>query len=287
MSTDRHITARHLTPAHPQALVIDATDDAYIAAGGYVLYWGDSSANKISRCTVDTSAELSGAGSCANLVDVLASGVTHVAGLAIHSSSRTLYWADGYDLRIRSVTFDPATGIADAAMTLTVVVPYVAMPSALGVETCCGGVQRLYYLDQATPTSLSRVWLNGNGTQKLIQYGLSRPRGIAFARDAGFYLIVDSGTKQLLLALTGSDVPSVRSAYEGTAGFEPRGVAMRADVSVLIKFGAGAGSEGDDALSSPTDDSAAPGSRRGRSGSGVTLAATGVALICSLVVYIR
>ena len=222
----------------PECLVLDSTDESYQRVKGYTLFWGDSEANRIQRCTI-VDGTLGGAGDCSAVVDVV-TGVSHIAGLALDPAASTLYWADGYDLRIRSVKFDPVSGAADMALSLTEVVSYVAMPAALFLEKGSGGSSdRLYFLDQAVPMSLSRVWLQGtNGTQLLVKYGLSRPRAVSVSRTQGFYLIADSGLRSMLLARTSEKAPVLRAIYkhprQGAGSFEPRGMAMRSNVNMLI-----------------------------------------------------
>ena len=94
----------------------------------------------------------------------------------------------------------------------------------------------LYYIDQARPTSLHRVAIDGNGTRfvLVLDRGLSRPRAVAFGSGLGF--IADSGTQQLLGFTMGEQQPTpVVFLDEGPAGVhDPRGLAMRSDVTARI-----------------------------------------------------
>ena len=118
-------------------------------------------------------------------------GVGYVAGLAQHSASSTLYWADGALLRVFAATVDRESGVANTPATLQEIVSYVAMPTALALELANAhslGADRLYLLDQKTPMKLTRTWLNGanrSTTQTLVQYGLSRPRAVGLSSANG------------------------------------------------------------------------------------------------------
>ena len=74
-------------------------------------------------------------------------------------------------------------------------VDFVAMPSMIALPP--GATSPLYYVDQARPTSLLRATSDGNGTQLVSEYGLSRPRGIAVVPSDGLLLLVDEGTAQV------------------------------------------------------------------------------------------
>ena len=222
----------------PEALVLDNSAETWQAIEGHLLYWGDAGTNKIQRCQMDLTQ--GGAGNCtAGVVDVK-SDVSHVAGLALNPVTSTLYWADGHALRVYALPINTYTGLASTAPTaLQELVSFVAMPTALALETASGAslnAERLYVLDQAKPTRLARVWLNGNVTQQLVGYGLSRPRAIGIAKLHHFFCIVDSGRKSMLLGSTGQDTPALRVAYTTDGAFEPRGVAIRSDAELLISL---------------------------------------------------
>jgi hypothetical protein len=291
----------------PESLVLDSRPEAYQTVGGFLLYWGDSGTNRIQRCTI-VPGGLGGAGNCSATTDVLANGVAQVAGLALDGATSTLYWADAYAMRIRSAKVDLVTGRADVPLSLAEVVSYVAMPSAIALEPAVvvvvgggddgggggggdgggGGGDgsiatpaRLYVLDQASPASLSRVWLSGsNGTQVLIPSGLSRPRAVGLARDQQFYLVLDSGRGSVLLARTSEDAPAPRVVYshpaKGGGAFQPRGVAIRTDAQVLISLGGATAVPTTDKTLGDAQDSAAPAARGHTTG---TLATTGAAAL--------
>ena len=171
------------------------------------------------------------------MVDVV-TGVSHIAGLALAPAASTLYWADGYfDLRIRSMKFDPVSGAADMALSLTEVVSYVAMPAALFLEQGSGGSSdRLYFGPGRAVTWC--VWLRGPTARSCLSSTASRPRAVSVSRTQGFYLIADSGLRSILLARTSEKAPVLRAIYkhprQGAGSFEPRGMAMRSNVNMLI-----------------------------------------------------
>jgi len=130
-----------------------------------------------------------------------------------------LYWADGHALQVYSASVDIATGVARSPSTLRTLVDYVAIPTALLFEQrVFEGLpaNRLYVLDQARPTKLTRLNLNVDATaaatatattatnasnatitaasEVLISAGLSRPRALAHGADANFFVLVDSGS---------------------------------------------------------------------------------------------
>ena len=252
-SSGMRVLARGLSM--PEALLLDRSTELYAATGKQALYWGDSISNRIQRCLIDYS--VGGAGNCTDGVsDVITSGVGHVAGLAHNPVTSRLYWADGEQMKVFSVMIDRATGAAQVAQTLEELVAYVAMPVALALEFASGaslGAERLYLLDQARPAQLSRVWLNGNDTQTLVRYGLSRPRAVGLAADEHFFAIADSGTKQVLVGRSNADSPGLREAYQAD-NFEPRGLVIRSDAEIFLALSTAA-------VGSQELDSAAP--RRG------------------------
>ena len=109
------------------------------------------------------------------------------------------------------------------------------------------------------PSRLSRLWLNGNGSQTLVHYGLSRPRAIAVA-PAGFYALV-TGYQAAIPGLCPRRLPypeDSRAWHRGVAS-EPRGIVMRSDATLVISL---------EAVTANTDDpvhSGASARRRGRS----------------------
>ena len=226
--------------AMPEALVLDRTTATYQLFGGMLLYFGDSAADRIGRCVIDFS--VGGAGNCTRGVEDVLTGVGDVSGLALRTGeTTTLYWANAQTYRVYSALIDPVTGQADVPATLLELMPYVTIPTSLALEPASSSslnADRLYVLDQQKPTSLFRVWLNGNSTQRLLKYGLSRPRAIAVAPTHHFFCIADSGTKQLLLGAMAADAPALREAYSA-AVFEPRGVAIRSDAEILISLTGG------------------------------------------------
>ena len=234
-SSGLRVVTRGLTM--PETLVLDNSAETWQVIQGHALYWGDSGANKIQRCRLDFSA--GGAGNCTYGVTDVIANVRSVAGLAIHPGTSTIYWADGVQLRVYALPLNAATGIASTLPTALVeVLSFVAMPSALALEASNSEslyADRLYVLDQARPANLARVWLNGNSTQTLVQYGLSRPRALGLARDGHFFGLADSGTRELLVGATGQDMPLLRSVYTAST-FEPRGVAIRTDAELLISL---------------------------------------------------
>lgn len=285
-STGLRVLARGLT--RPEALLIDASAQIYRAVQSKALYWGDSGSNRIQRCLVDEDKN-GGAGNCSRGVTDVLTGVSQVAGLAHDPLSGRLFWADGAQLRVFSAPVDPTTGVATASgKQLIELVSYVAMPTGLALEPASSfsrNSRRLYVLDQAKPTALLRVWLNGNGTQTLVPYGLSQPRAIGLAKDRNFFCIADSGTQQLLLGTTGADTPLLREAYaSGDVPFEPRGVAIRSDAEILISLGNDAdGTAAGETLAGGDAESAGAPARHahagGRAGASALALAAGVLVL--------
>jgi hypothetical protein len=207
----------------PEALALDEADPA-----GPTLYWGDSGANKIQRCRVVGEV---GAGACDGVVDVL-DGVPLVTGLAVGGGR--VYWADGLALTVRSAELDPF-GRAVGASVATLV-PHAPIVSAIAYESSGGA---LLYLEQTRPASLRRVPAGGGAPRLVLEHGLSRPRAVALAADAASTLLLDSGTQQLLVLPTptaagGAPFVTVLLDHAGASPFEPRGVAVRRDVSIRL-----------------------------------------------------
>ena len=244
----------------PEPLVLDASHAAYAAVEGYLLYWADIGANKISRCRIPSDLSVAAImGNCTSTSDVL-TDVAYVSSLALDRSAQRLFWSDASELSIKSALIEQATGAALVATTLVEAVPFVAMPVAIALEmnAVYDGSRRLYYLDQQRPARLHRLWLNGNGSQTLKHHGLSLPRAVAVAPN-GFYCVVDSGTKELLLASVHADYPYFRSVELGRGGVavEPRGVAVRSDASLPVSL------DGPTTQDAGATDYSAAGRRRG------------------------
>ena len=208
--------------SQPEHLVLDAAETA-LAAGGPLLYWGDSVTNRIQRCRIV--GDEGNAGTCSGLTDVH-TGTNMIAGLALVGGR--LIWADGVDQRILSGALD-ASGRMVAA-SIRVLVPFVEIPVALGSADAAGNT--LLFLDQATPTTLSRVSLDGNASL-VVKYGLSRPHALAFTAQ-GYTFITDSGRRRVFTFPTGEEVPMLVTVFEGSGSFEPRGAALRDDARVRL-----------------------------------------------------
>ena len=239
-SSGLRVLARNLV--QPEQLVLDSSQDAWDLAGGRLLYWGDSGSNKVQRCLIDFS--VGGAGNCtAGVTDVL-TDVRNIAGLAHDPRTSTLYWADGRALRVYSAQLDIRTGVARVPSTLTELVSYVAIPIGLAFERASPlslGADRLYVLDQELPIRLTRLWLNGNGSDVLVRSGFSRPRAVGLGRAGGFFCVADSGTKKMWFGSVTSGRIGYSELFEAYAvdedtPFEPRGVAIRSDASLLINL---------------------------------------------------
>ena len=91
------------------------------------------------------------------------------------------------------------TGVARVPSTLTEPSSYVAIPIGLARagEPALLGADQLYVLDQELPIRLTRLWLNGNGSDVLVRSGFSRPRAVGLGRAGGFFCVADSGTKKM------------------------------------------------------------------------------------------
>lgn len=204
------------------------------------------------------------------MTDVL-TGVRYVAALAV--AGGRLYWADGLQMSIRSALLDASGRVVAASVAQSV--DLVAMPSVLAFPP--GATSPLYYVDQARPASLLRATSDGNATQLVVQYGLSRPRGIAVAPSAGLLLLVDEGTAKVMAIPTGEANPTVVELYHWEDAFSPRGIAIRQDVSVRLPSLVGTGTNGDTSPNEVLTGAARRGSRGGRGTSSTSAAAAAVA----------
>ena len=191
------------------------------------LYWGDSTRNVIERCQLPRGVS----GNCTSINTVLAD-VGVVSGLAVDPVSKYIYWADGESLRVRRALLDFTTGAARLE-TLSDLVSLLYIPAGLALERGNDAnpqAQALYYVDQHKPVRVGRLSLNGSGIDEwLVETGLSRPRAIALAFDAGQWFLVDSGTSQLLMAPFGLGGLQ-EQLYNPT--LEVRGVAVRSDLEI-------------------------------------------------------
>jgi hypothetical protein len=190
-------------------------------AGGLRLYWSDVGANRIDTCFLEGSGDT--LLKCGE-VTALRSDVPAVTGLALDPASQTLYWADSNQMRLQ------AAPLNDPAAETTVVEP-VRLPTAIAVQPSMGKFSgAVFFIDQATPATLSKVWLNGSGTRELMSGGLSQPRAAVYQLGACY--VADPGTGSLLVIEEHGAYTSV--LYPPAEGprvpIRPRGIAMRDDV---------------------------------------------------------
>lgn len=103
--------------------------------------------------------------------------------------------------------------------------------SALGLELSAPP-GKLYYVDQARPTTVHRLWLDGGNTSRpAVEDGLSRPRALAFLPALGKMLLADSGTRRLSIGDFGDERPALVPMLDHPT-MEARGLAVRADANV-------------------------------------------------------
>jgi len=226
-SSGLHILAHGLN--RPEHVAIDTSEESRLA-GGALLYWGDSGANKIQRCRI---VGQSGAGTCESTPTDVLVNVPLLGGLAWHSGR--LYWADGLTSRVLSAALNPLTGLVFSPSVVEVA-SAVAIPMAIAFAAGSGD---LYVLDQERPTSLGRVLADSNetGVERLLHYGLSRPRAVVFAEGQGRMLLVDSGTRSILALEMGEAEPTTHTLphIREDADFEPRGATARSDLAIYLQ----------------------------------------------------
>ena len=206
----------------PEALVAwKPLSGAGAGAGGLRLYWSDVGANRIDTCfLVGTGDTLLKCGE----VTALRSDVPAVTGLALDPASQTLYWADSNQMRLQ------AAPLSDPAAATTVFEP-LRLPTAIAVQPSMGKFSgAVFFIDQATPATLSKVWLNGSGTRELMGGGLSQPRAAVYQLGACY--VADPGTGSLLVVEEhGAYTAVLYPPPEGERiAIRPRGIAMRGDV---------------------------------------------------------
>lgn len=211
----------------PEAVLIDSTRQT--AALGPYLYWADSGTNRIQRCRLTFA--LGVTAGCPSGPTDLVTGAQHVAGLAIIASRTgthdSLYYAEAISHRIFVARVEESSATVTSRTEL---VPYVAIPTALSLEPR-NGTSNLWWMYQKKPTGVSRLWLDGRGTE-LITYGLARPRCVAFSKE-DLALLVDSGTRRITVGKASAGAEFV-TLYEGGADFEPRDCALRRDAQTVV-----------------------------------------------------
>ena len=210
----------------PEHLALDAAPPE-----GPYLYWGDSRRNTIEMCVLRPSA----AGNCSS-VQTAHTGVEVVSGLAVDPVGRALYWADGAALRVRSAPL-AADGTALSAATVDVV-SLVYMPAAIALDSgpeADARTQAIYYIEQRAPASVRRRALNGSSqAEVLVEYSLSRPRGLAVAAQVRRWFVVDSGMQTLSMAPI--DAVNISAAtltlLLQDSAWQPRGIAVPSTLQV-------------------------------------------------------
>ena len=206
----------------PEALVVwKPLSSAGAGAGGLRLYWSDVGANRIDTCFLEgTGDTLLKCGE----VRAVRSDVPAVTGLGLDPGSQTLYWADSNQMRLQSAP------LTDPTADTTVFEP-LRLPTAIAVQPMEGKISgAVFFIDQATPATLSKVWMNGSGTRELMGGGLSQPRAAVYQLGACY--LADPGTGSLLVVEEQGAYTSV--LYPPAEGprmaIRPRGIAMRDDV---------------------------------------------------------
>ena len=173
----------------PEALVVwKPLSSAGAGAGGLRLYWSDVGANRIDTCFLEgTGDTLLKCGE----VRAVRSDVPAVTGLGLDPGSQTLYWADSNQMRLQSAP------LTDPTADTTVFEP-LRLPTAIAVQPMEGKISgAVFFIDQATPATLSKVWINGSGTRELMGGGLSQPRAAVYQLGACY--LADPGTGSLLV----------------------------------------------------------------------------------------
>ena len=159
-----------------------------------------------------------------------------VTGLALDARLQVLYWLDSTTRRLVAGTLSvppphnpPIGPVVEAVSTM---VEPIELPVGLAMEEgfSAGFEGALYWLDQRTPASLTKLWLNGSGAVPLVTGGLSAPRAAYY--QLGAVYVADAGTGSLLVV----EAVSGRYAEELVQddALRPRGIAMREDVDARV-----------------------------------------------------
>ena len=126
-----------------------------------------------------------------------------VTGLALDARLQVLYWLDSTTRRLVAGTLSvppprnpPIGPVVEAVSTM---VEPIELPVGLAMEEgfSAGFEGALFWLDQRTPASLTKLWLNGSGAVPLVTGGLSSPRAAHY--QLGAVYVADAGTGSLLV----------------------------------------------------------------------------------------
>ena len=155
-----------------------------------------------------------------------------VTGLALDARLQVLYWLDSTTQRLVAGTLSvppprnpPIGPVVEAVSTM---VEPIELPVGLAMEEgfSAGFEGALFWLDQRTPASLTKLWLNGSGAVPLVTGGLSSPRAAHY--QLGAVYVADRGTGSVVV------VEAVSGAYAVPLfqddALRPMGVTMRDDV---------------------------------------------------------
>ena len=211
----------------PEEMVLDGS-----AVDGFRLYWSDVGTNRIETCRLVGNADT--LLTCQEVSPVVTDAPA-VTGLGIDGGLQVLYWLDNGGKRlVAGVLSDPPLTnppTAPVVTSVTTLVDGIELPVGLAVEPAFVGIAgALFWLDQRTPASLTKLWLNGSGAVPLVTGGLSAPRAAYY--QLGAVYVADAGTGSLLVV----EAVSGRYAEELVQddALRPRGIAMREDVDARV-----------------------------------------------------
>tara|TARA_B110001452_G_C15189270_1_gene412973 strand:- start:70 stop:1266 length:1197 start_codon:yes stop_codon:yes gene_type:complete len=237
----------------PEQLAIDMLpylprDSVGQPIDGPRLYWGDTGTNKIQRCRLwGTEAQL---WACApSEIEDIHSNMRLVQGLAGDWATSRLFWADG----MRRGLYESETAGSTPELTVrpsprTPCLPRrhppvtraracrrrqmeVSMPTCITVEeSVSAGEGSVFFADQQTPPSVSRLFFNGSFFSIVAastNRGISQPRALVY--HSNMLLIGDAGTGEILLA--DSLGGWVDSLYQRD-GLSPHGFTLHGDAQL-------------------------------------------------------
>jgi hypothetical protein len=132
-----------------------------------------------------------------------------VTGLALDARLQVLYWLDSTTRRLVAGTLSvppphnpPIGPVVEAVSTM---VEPIELPVGLAMEEgfSAGFEGALFWLDQRTPASLTKLWLNGSGAVPLVTGGLSSPRAAHYQLGAVYVADRGAGSVVVVEAVSG------------------------------------------------------------------------------------
>ena len=171
-------------------------------AGAGKMYWTDRETEKIQRANLDGS----------GVEDLVTSGLSGLAGLALDLGAGKMYWTDWGTNKIQRANLD-GSGVEDLVTT------GLSGPRGIALDL---GAGKMYWTDWLTE-KIQRANLDGSGVEDLVTSGLDFPEDLALDLGAGKMYWTDWLRAKIQRAnLDGSGVEDlVTSGLSGPRGLRP------------------------------------------------------------------